>query len=62
MDEKEYPLYIAKIKVVEKRWHGWSPEGSKIPPKEDIYEKPSGSRLVISSLTHKIAGDWGEEG
>lgn len=61
MDEKEYPLYIAKIKVVEKRWHGWSPEGSKIPPKEDIYEKPSGSRLVISSLTHKMAGVWGEE-
>jgi len=61
MDKKKYPLYIAKVKVVEKRWHGWSPEGFKIPPKEDTYEKPSGSRLVISSSTHKMAGVWGEE-
>lgn len=61
MEEKKYPLYVAKIKVIEKRWHGWSPEGSKIPPKEDIYEKPSGSRLIISTYTHKMASIWGEE-
>ncbi len=61
MDKKEYPLYIAKIKVIEKRWHGWSPEGLKIPPKENTYEKHSGSLLVISSSTHKMAGVWGEE-
>jgi hypothetical protein len=61
MDEKKYPLYVAKIKVIEKRWHGWSPEGFKILPKENTYEKPSGSRLIISSSTHKMAGVWGEE-
>jgi len=61
MVASEYPLYAAKIKVVERRWHGWSPEGSKIPPKEDIIEKISGSRLIISSSTHKMDGIWGGE-
>jgi hypothetical protein len=57
----EHPTYIAKIKVVEKRWHGWSEEGANIPPKESVYEKPSGSRLIISTLTHKMVGVWGEK-
>lgn len=61
MDEKNFPLYIAKIKVVEKRWHAWSPEGSNNPPKENVYEKTSGSRLIISSSTHKMDGVWDDE-
>lgn len=60
-NDTKHPIFVAKIKVIEKRWHGWSPEGAKIPPKENEYEKPSGSRLIISSSTHKMAGVWGED-
>ncbi|OGM24799.1 hypothetical protein A2715_03470 [Candidatus Woesebacteria bacterium RIFCSPHIGHO2_01_FULL_39_32] len=54
-------ILVAKIKVVVKRWHGWSPEGFKIPPEETIYDKPSGSRLILSASKHKMDGVWGEE-
>lgn len=57
----KYPIYVAKIKVVEKRWHGWSPEGSTIPPVESLHEKPSESRLIVSKETHKMDSIWNDE-
>ena len=55
------PLFTAKIKVVKKNWHGWSPDGANISPTEIVYEQPSGSRLVVSDTTHKMVLVWGED-
>lgn len=62
MADTKHPTYLlAKIKVVEKRWHGWSPEGGNISPKESVIEKPSGSFLIISAIKQEMGGVWAED-
>ncbi len=59
--EEKHKKYIAKIKIIEQRWHGWGPEGANIAPKENVFEKESGSLLVISDSTREMVGIWSEK-
>lgn len=61
MEEKKYPVYAAKIKIVEQRWHGWSPEGANIAPVETVVERISGSYLTVARSRHTMSMVWGEE-
>lgn len=56
---KSNPKYSAKIKIVEQRWHGWSPEGASIPPKEKIIAIKSGAFLPVEDSERKMAM-WAE--
>ena len=58
--EQNNKTYISKIKILEQSWHGWSPDGANIPPKETIIEKKSGSYLLIQKrgeISTLIAGE-----